>query len=113
MAYDRALALLASSLHLGSTATSSWLLPSPPRATRPPPTGNVGERRGGWVCQGEGGTVGIGGGGANVVVVAVLATIIIFTTAIASAAVTAAVILAISTAVADNAVAGGRVAGLR
>jgi len=69
-------------------------------ATRvPPPTGNVREGQGGWVRRGEGGTVGIGGGGANVVVVAILATIVIFTTAIASAAATAVVISAVDTAV--------------
>jgi len=49
----------------------------------------------------------------NVVVVAVSATIVIFTTAIASAAAPTVVFLAVDTAVADNAVAGGRAAGLR
>ena len=83
------------------------------RAACPPPTGNVREGWGGWVRQGEGGMVGIREGGANVIVVAVLATIFIFTTAIASAAATADVVSAVDTAVADNAVAGGRAAGLR
>ena len=100
---------------------STWAAPPrcPGRCCRrraprvPPPTGNVGEERSGWVRRGEGGTVGIGGGGANVIVVAVLATIVIFTTAIASAAATAIVVSAVDTAVADNAVAGGRAAGLR
>jgi len=75
------LALPMSSLHLRSTATLSWLLPPPPRDPLPPPTGNAGEGRGGWVHRGEGGMVGAGGGGVDVVVVvAVLATIVIVTT---------------------------------
>ena len=45
---------------------STWAAPprcpghplSPPRTARPPPTGNVGEGRGGWVRRGERGMVG-------------------------------------------------------